>query len=604
MDVKINILKAFIFKLILASTILFAQDMIISPEPVYFGKIPVESTADREVLVYNVSASSISVNSVSIEGNDAALFNIVNNPGSFTLEPIEKKTLTIRFSPSNSEHSNAILKVETNSASYSDSLFAIGISDHGYQTFERILGVSNSEGASEIKQTSDNGFIIVGSTIPSGEKYSRIYLTKTDVHGKMIWASDYGDNSRVDAGVDVLANEDGYLVYSNTENFGAKGMDMMLVQFNSSGEYQWKKLYGSVEDEEGVKFLQTSDGGYLLMGYTIPQTAEGKEIYIKKLDSDFNESWTKKIGGSGGYHASDMIKLSDGNYGLVGYMNIGENFQVYFAKISESGDIIWEKDYGGSDWDQASSILETSDGGFIISGFTVSIGHGARDGYLLKLDESGNELWQKAYGYEHSDVFKDVIELSNGNYIAVGNSITYFTQKKQYTDAYIVKTDSKGNELTSKLYGSKYSGGKFDDSLGEIIQANDGGYVSVGGTSSYSKSGDIYLIKINENCVVSLDQEIGENRKPGKFKLYQNFPNPFNAFTKIKFSIPDDRTKQEVTLMIYDITGRRVATLLKADKSPGIYEIVFNAKNISSGIYFYQLKSGNYINTKKMVLIE
>jgi hypothetical protein len=106
---------------------------------------------------------------------------------------------------------------------------------------------------------------------------------------------------------------------------------------------------------------------------------------------------------------------------------------------------------------------------------------------------------------------------------------------------------------------------------------------------------------------------------PTEYSLSQNFPNPFNPVTKINYTIPNVETRhasslQMVTLKIYDALGNEVATLVNEEKQPGIYEVEFSAKggsasggdgcNFPSGIYFYQLKAGNFIETKKMVLLK
>ncbi|MDZ7623912.1 MAG: T9SS type A sorting domain-containing protein [Ignavibacteriaceae bacterium] len=96
---------------------------------------------------------------------------------------------------------------------------------------------------------------------------------------------------------------------------------------------------------------------------------------------------------------------------------------------------------------------------------------------------------------------------------------------------------------------------------------------------------------------------------PKLYTICQNYPNPFNPITKIKYSIPQspllggDGRGGLVTLKVYDILGREIATLVNEEKPAGEYEVEFNAANLPSGIYFYQLKAGQFTDTKKMVLI-
>jgi len=97
------------------------------------------------------------------------------------------------------------------------------------------------------------------------------------------------------------------------------------------------------------------------------------------------------------------------------------------------------------------------------------------------------------------------------------------------------------------------------------------------------------------------------NDLPAKFLLYQNYPNPFNPTTKIKYTIPNvgrsEASPNKVMLKVYDILGREVATLVNEEKPPGNYEVEFNGTNLPSGVYFYRIKAGSFIQTRKMVLL-
>jgi hypothetical protein len=88
---------------------------------------------------------------------------------------------------------------------------------------------------------------------------------------------------------------------------------------------------------------------------------------------------------------------------------------------------------------------------------------------------------------------------------------------------------------------------------------------------------------------------------PDKFDLYQNYPNPFNPVTKIKYQVP---ASEFVKLVIYDILGREIKTLVNNKLEAGVYEYEFDASNLNSGVYFYRLQAGNYTNVKKMMLIK
>ncbi len=93
----------------------------------------------------------------------------------------------------------------------------------------------------------------------------------------------------------------------------------------------------------------------------------------------------------------------------------------------------------------------------------------------------------------------------------------------------------------------------------------------------------------------------GDETLPEEFVLHQNYPNPFNPSTTFRYSIPQT---SKVVIKVYDILGNEIATLMDEEKPVGTYELTWNAENLPSGVYFYQLKAGEYINTKKMILLK
>jgi hypothetical protein len=113
-----------------------------------------------------------------------------------------------------------------------------------------------------------------------------------------------------------------------------------------------------------------------------------------------------------------------------------------------------------------------------------------------------------------------------------------------------------------------------------------------GGLAVYREGGVIFPpVEVKEKS----------NEIPSKFTLYQNYPNPFNPSTTIEFDIPE---RTNVKLVIYDILGREVETLIDKELEPGKYKLNFTATNLPSGVYFYTLKTSKSIQTKKMLLIK
>jgi hypothetical protein len=111
------------------------------------------------------------------------------------------------------------------------------------------------------------------------------------------------------------------------------------------------------------------------------------------------------------------------------------------------------------------------------------------------------------------------------------------------------------------------------------------------------QGGDYELLRFGVTTGVS--EPIASNQ-PSDFRLSQNYPNPFNPSTKIEFSVPKN---SRVVLKVYNALGVEVATVVDEQMSTGTYRVRFDGSRLASGIYFYRLKSGDFVASKKMILI-
>ncbi|WP_448516707.1 hypothetical protein [Pseudothermotoga sp.] len=154
----------------------------------------------------------------------------------------------------------------------------------------------------------------------------------------------------------------------------------------------WQRVFGGSYDDIAYSIQQTSDGGYIVAGYTESFGAGGKDVYVLKLDADGNKVWERTFGGSYDDIAFSIQQTSDGGYIVAGYTGSfgAGSGDVYVLKLDADGNKVWEKTFGGIHYDQANSVQQVSDGGYIVAGYTESFGAGIRDVYVLKLDKYGN----------------------------------------------------------------------------------------------------------------------------------------------------------------------------------------------------------------------
>ncbi|MDZ7332240.1 MAG: T9SS type A sorting domain-containing protein [candidate division KSB1 bacterium] len=588
----------------------FSQTINISPTSLYFGKIPEGKEAVRDLLLFNISLQPLKINRLRIQGTDASLFSLVTDPGTVTLNLAEMLIVPIKFKPAIEGTFSAQIVVESNASTSPNVIEMNGEGtdlDRGMITFERIFGGPNFDGAGSVRITADGGYLIAGSTIRVDQEYSDAFLAKLDIYGHIEWSEWYGEEEWSEGfSRAISALDGGYICVGSHANSQAKDEpNVYIVKTDAKGKLLWQKSYGRTpfKPDEGSDIIPASDGnGYIIAGRST--TAQDENAYIIKIDVNGNRLWDKVYGGPAGENAATIQATLDGGYIFLGstssYKTGGAgDYDFYVVKIDASGNVIWEKNYGGSDWDRGGSLISAVDGGYLLSGWTSSpeFGAAARDIYLIKIDANGNKQWQKLYGWEHHDYANDIIATLEGGYLMVGSSERYYDAPMETwrADLYIIKIDFAGNEQWSKLYG-----GLKGEGASSVRQTSDGGYIVAGGTGSYSRDSDIYLLKLDRSGgftpIVNSPEAV-----LGKFHLAQNYPNPFNSSTNIRYQLPHKTTVQ---ITIYNIYGQIVRTLIHESQTAGSYHIRVEADDLPSGLYLYQIKTNEFSETKRMLLVK
>ncbi len=348
-------------------------------------------------------------------------------------------------------------------------------------TFQRIYGGTGSDYGHSIQQTTDGGYIVVGTI---GANNSNVYLIKTDSNGDVMWTHIYG-GSDVDFGQSVGQTIDGGYIIAGIYDFS-----MYVIKTNENGNIVWTKTYGSYIDmANSVK--QTHDDGYIIVGESY-SAAGDENVCAIKTNANGDTLWTKTYGGTSDDVGLNATETIDNGYIIVGSTKSfgGGNSDVYLIKIDSVGSMLWSKTYGGLSDDYGTSVQPTTDGGYIIGGYTWSFGAGSVDMYLIKTDAIGDTLWTKTYGGSMADYCRQIQETNEGGYIVVGNTYSYGAGS---SDVYLVKLNSYADTVWSKTYG-----GSNDDGGESVQQTTDGGYCIAAFTQSFG-TGNVYVIKTDAN---------------------------------------------------------------------------------------------------------
>jgi TolB-like protein len=290
-------------------------------------------------------------------------------------------------------------------------------------------------------------------------------------------------------------SDGGYIVAGYTYPFfDLLYADVFLMKTDASGNIIWAKTYGGSNADWAESVQQTSDGGYIVAGNTYSFGAGSADIFLIKTDANGNIIWAKTYGGTGRDSASSVQQTSDGGYIIAGTTrSFGAGVvDIFLIKTDADGNVIWAKTYGGTGWNYAYSVQQTSDGGYIIAGTTRSFGAGVVDIFLIKTDADGNVIWAKTYGGTGWNYAYSFQQTSDGGYIVAGSTLSFGAGGY---DIFLIKTDANGNIIWAKTYG-----GTSGDWASSVQQTSDGGYIVAGTTGSFGAGDyDIFLIKTDAN---------------------------------------------------------------------------------------------------------
>ena len=356
--------------------------------------------------------------------------------------------------------------------------------------WDKTLGGNYGDGVSQVKQTSDGGYIVAG-------------ISDSNI---------FGDKSQNCRG----------------------GADYWVVKSDANGNKLWDKTFGNNRGDLLRSVQQTSDGGYILAGSSSSDIGNEKtqacignaDYWVIKTDALGNKIWDKTIGGYTHDELTAVLQTSDGGYLLGGYSESGQGagksqpsrgYKDYWVvKLNASGTKVWDKTYGGSQDDVLNSMQATHDGGFILGGNSSSgIGNekseacrGNFDYWLVKIDGAGNKLWDKTFGGADQDFGGSVQQTHDRDFIIGGTSYSGTSGEKTqnligFSDYWVVKVDGSGNKIWDKSFG-----GTLEESFINLQQTADrnfilGGYSGsgIGGnkTQANKGSGDYWLLKIDFN---------------------------------------------------------------------------------------------------------
>lgn len=311
---------------------------------------------------------------------------------------------------------------------------------------------------------------------------------------------------------------------------------------------QWEKTFGGTSTDAATVAKPTSDGGYILGGYSYSDISGSKstpcqgvgDYWVVKLDASGNKQWDQTFGGAQFDGLTALHQTSDGGYILGGISfsdpsgtktsaNYGAG-DFWIVRLNGSGARLWDKSFGGTNLDTLTTLQQTSDGGYMLGGTSfsapsgnktsASFGSDSGDYWIVKLDPSGNKQWDKSFGGNDLDDLRSLQQTSDGGYVIGGFSTSAANGNKTSTnlgsgtsDYWVLKLDASGNKQWERAYG-----GSDADELYALQQTRDGGYIlgghsysGVSGNKSSANFGsyDYWIVKLNSSGAKEWDKSFG-----------------------------------------------------------------------------------------------
>ncbi|MDT0558584.1 hypothetical protein RM697_08000 [Ichthyenterobacterium sp. W332] len=345
--------------------------------------------------------------------------------------------------------------------------------------------------------------------------------------------------SKNESGQSVVAtNDGGYAILGFTQstdgdiiNKQNEDFDFWLLKFDAENQLQWQKTFGGTNDDKGVTIIQTTEGGFAILGYSnsnngdVSQNFGLQDFWILKLDPNGNIEWERTYGFQGADRGISLIQTNDTGFLLCGILDVtasggeGNTSRLYqrhaggdywVLKLNTSGNLEWSKFFGGNFTDTPEGLIQTSDNNYIIVGGSDSIdtdisdNKGSYDFWVIKISTTGNLIWEKSFGGSQIDEARAIIATEDGNFLIAGDTRSNdldVSNNIGAADLWLVKISTVGDLIWEKTIG----GTNFDVAR-DVIKSQNNGYIIAG--SSRSSDLDVAENKgQNDAWIINVDDE-------------------------------------------------------------------------------------------------
>lgn len=494
--------------------------------------------------------------------------------------------------------------------------------------WEKSYGGLQSEYLFDVIPTPDYGFMLAGSSLSdkSGNKIDErindldFWLWKMDEHGDLDWQQSYGGPGS-DMLQSVVLTTDGGFILGGTSTSSKGGIkaedsrgreDIWILKLNPVGDIQWQRTLGGTGRDELKQIITVDGGGYLIGGSTdLPMLTNldspgekrsenhgNMDYWLIRLGADGNVVWEKTFGGIYKDELRSLIQTKDGGFLVGGISNSPksgtkeeDNFghgDFWIIKLDEKGNEQWQRTIGGDKDDRLSVLIETASGNYIAGGSSASGIGGSKirsngkgtDFWIVALDEYGATIWQETYDFGSQDILTSLVENEDGSLLVGGYAQSERTR--------LSKMDSRGiNDYIALKIDSNGNelwrttvGSNGTDILRKAIETHDGGYLLAGISSGdISQDRNTGFGRFDFWVVKLKDNEKEEKMREEGLRAW---PNPTTTYTNIIVNYDFE----QATVSVFDILGREIQRFEVEQRT-----IPINLETYADGIYIIRVKT-------------
>ncbi len=326
------------------------------------------------------------------------------------------------------------------------------------------------------------GYLLTGSLWIHGR--TAILLLRLDELGNVLWSQIYNDFI-FQVGSEVVECETGGYAIIGYATTDWEDFDAILIRTDEDGDLTWAYYFGGTHNDRGLAVVECQDGGFAFAGYSTSYGFGNSDVWLVRTDDQGSLLWNHTFGGTDDDLCYSLVETGDHGFVLAGTTESfgAGNEDVWIIRTDSMGNTLWNQTYGSYRRDFCYDIIRKRSGGFTFVGTTDNTATQLADGFVQSIYLDGTLQWNTTFGYSAEDGVYSITECDDGGY-AVTGYVTEYTSRQPVTNLWLVRLDISGEVIWNKSYG-----GLENDEGRSIIQTQNGDFLIAGITESFADFG-------------------------------------------------------------------------------------------------------------------